>query len=638
MKHRLLLICTLVLPCATGAHAYVQLVHQRITEAAFNRLQIDFTHRLGIARDQGLNGFRPIRLMSQGADDEDQNIRSINHFYDPAHDAPLTVLALFCTPPPGSNTAPAWALGSSGLWNEFSLKDANDHYRKALVSLQKDIRTTETARLFLTLGHVVHLVQDMAQPEHTRNDQHLPHTELFLSNGTKASLYEEWGIPNIASTDPAQPPIIDYGGYPDVALPDYASYFHTPERSATGGSLGRGLADFSNRSFVTQDTNYGERSNILEHACFTYQEPALRDATARIQTVRERVLLDDGTCCRFEEVDEGIFTSSPKDYYTGGTEVGPFHAFVSSVDLETRKYNPESSFYSLSDASFQTRAAMLIPRAVGYSAGLVERFFRGRISSVWTRNNDYTYDLTLTNSSPEPLGADASVTAIYVPGQYYFIPPTGDDAETVIDGPIRKYVPTFAGLGPGGSVTIPRLTVPALDRADVVDQFERRVAVTGTLGSETAVIGDVLPARDERGLRMEFHCNHPLVQFFTTETQYDSLPLGDYLSYAVFNRVGCFGFSCFGGGNGRYVTWNVTKRSYLPDRLDYLIANPSPGGYVLRVALDPRFWQEGIVARARFFLDGKLVQENSLEIPNGPETPFRPFTSYLPPAGYHPPQ
>src|SRR4051812_30282273 len=106
IKLKTLLSLLVVMLCTSRpAFAYLQLVHREITKSAFSRLQIDFRSRLGISPDEDLVGQKPRDLMAGGAFEEDNNIRCVNHFYDPAHEAPLTVGALFCFPVPGSFTA-----------------------------------------------------------------------------------------------------------------------------------------------------------------------------------------------------------------------------------------------------------------------------------------------------------------------------------------------------------------------------------------------------------------------------------------------------------------------------------------------------------------------------------------------------
>src|SRR4029079_8631022 len=242
MRRKLLMLLAAAALTAAPAFAYKEEVHRIITTKAFDA----FINQRNVLQELGIDASRRADLqwyIGQGAVDEDAFPNPLNHFFDPVHDAPLTIevptfsimfpfvlTGITCSPAPGAKTAKDWALHDPTNF-DGGLDAARGLLHGAVAGSIKGDRDNAALELFMTLGHIVHLIQDMAQPEHTRNDQHLPHTELFLSNGTKASLYEEWGIPNIASTDPAQPPIIDYGGYPDVALPDYASYFHTPERS-----------------------------------------------------------------------------------------------------------------------------------------------------------------------------------------------------------------------------------------------------------------------------------------------------------------------------------------------------------------------------------------------------------------------
>jgi hypothetical protein len=42
-------------------------------------------------------------------------------------------------------------------------------YRNAILGPNAGARDASLAELFTSFGHIVHLVQDMAQPEHTRN-------------------------------------------------------------------------------------------------------------------------------------------------------------------------------------------------------------------------------------------------------------------------------------------------------------------------------------------------------------------------------------------------------------------------------------------------------------------------------------
>src|SRR5207248_9775652 len=79
---------------------------------------------------------------------------------------------------PGAFPAPDWALGLQGrgtasTQNQFSVLDARRYQLLSLTAATRAERDRNTALLFRTLGHVTHLLQDMAQPQHTRRDAHL---------------------------------------------------------------------------------------------------------------------------------------------------------------------------------------------------------------------------------------------------------------------------------------------------------------------------------------------------------------------------------------------------------------------------------------------------------------------------------
>ncbi|MFZ2038578.1 MAG: hypothetical protein WAV11_01395 [Minisyncoccia bacterium] len=107
-------------------------------------------------------------LIISGAEDEDANIRPFNHFYDPTYGIGLM----------GYNSALYWAINDSYA-NDYSWSKALKYYTEG-----------DKNRAFYTLGHVLHIVEDMTVPEHTRSDQHL--------NG---SIFEAWVKNNFAEDD-----------------------------------------------------------------------------------------------------------------------------------------------------------------------------------------------------------------------------------------------------------------------------------------------------------------------------------------------------------------------------------------------------------------------------------------------------
>jgi hypothetical protein len=483
---RFLIAISFLLAAATPAVAYKQVVHRAITRRAWVRAlpSFDLKTHLGIDALTTLDGRVPRDWTEQGADDEDNGTNSLNHFFDPRHNAALTVqplcIGLGLIP---NSTAPDWALELLGT-NSYTVGQAQNDYLFSVIGLDDAERKSQARDLFKSLGHVVHLVQDMGQPEHTRNDQHL----FPLFGLAPASIYEEWGLQHLVGLNPD----ISFEGYPTMHFPRYRDYFHT-DNSTLGFPTGHGLADFSNNNFVTQDTNYNDEKDPGK--CYHYDLPVLpADDAARVETVDEIVWI--GGFQVKKPVKETIFTSSIVDYVSNLQDSDPFHTFFSSLDLETHLEGTD--VYSLGDGSYVTRASMLIPRAVGYSAGLMERFFRGKIDVKWTATATATYDMTITNLSQDAIASDARLFSYYRNAD----PGSASDLHFISGGKLADLVSGFNGLSPGQSVTITGIQPAQLPVGKKLEDFEKRIAIQGTLGTEVrAVIGLVQPS-DEKGYKL----------------------------------------------------------------------------------------------------------------------------------------
>ena len=99
--------------------------------------------------------------------------RVFNHFFDVQRGGRALTVGIVSLGIPG----PDWALGRQGRGegssqNQFSLPDARDYQYQSLTASSRQVREKYTALMFRALGQVLHVVEDMAQPQHTRNDPH----------------------------------------------------------------------------------------------------------------------------------------------------------------------------------------------------------------------------------------------------------------------------------------------------------------------------------------------------------------------------------------------------------------------------------------------------------------------------------
>ncbi|MEO8101534.1 MAG: hypothetical protein ABI790_03355 [Betaproteobacteria bacterium] len=221
--------------------------------------------------------------------------RVYGHFFDPVNDKGLTIGPFTFGP-----RAPDWAtlkgtkIGArenyynwpsarEAMWRALTLKRilANGTFEQitpigGLINRAADEaeRKAYWATMFRSIGDVVHLMQDQAQPQHTRNDAHSGYgcvTAIDSCAGGHASFVENYlkartlrqirftldegflslnpGLPVIVA-DPQQ---LDYCCYPKPMFANAEDFFSTT--TGTANTTGAGLANYSNRGFYSFGTN-----------------------------------------------------------------------------------------------------------------------------------------------------------------------------------------------------------------------------------------------------------------------------------------------------------------------------------------------------------------------------------------------
>jgi hypothetical protein len=392
--------------------------------------------------------------------------RPVNHFFDVQRGGAGLTSA-------GGLPAPDWALGLQGRGtdtdqNQFSLPDARVYQFRSLTGSGREERDRNTALLFRTLGQVIHLVQDMAQPQHTRNDPHLGcDSELLQFVAGERSWYERYVETRALNeryrtrSDPSRPLVLS--GYAPVALRRYRDYWVNAD--------GSGLAEFSSRNFFTAGTNLG--TFALAGPCGGLSQPVCEPQAYRTEDLDFAIpTLAGGTLSgrvRFflRDIADPLSGQVVQNVRVSSRSLWDQH-------LETNQRRPR---FSLNTYNYDSMADILVPRAVGYSAGLLDHYFRGRLTVDLVMDPDDSSALKLvgalvddTSLAKEPV---AGTLALY-----------WDDAHGV-----RSPVPGFAPLAltgvAGDAIASPSFPPP--------EGAERFVAVyQGLLGQEQgAVVGRV---------------------------------------------------------------------------------------------------------------------------------------------------
>ena len=176
-------VCLTLILSSLSARGYEPFTHSEISEAALRRsvLVASATKltQLGLKTSietdgdtfldsQGLARKSIRQLIRFGADWEDSrgSLQATRHFYNPVDGSKLLPLR--------GETSPDWALEDRGLKDgqAYSYRLMRRNFFKALTDPAKADRDIAWGLTFQTLGHVMHHLQDMAQPQHVRGDSH----------------------------------------------------------------------------------------------------------------------------------------------------------------------------------------------------------------------------------------------------------------------------------------------------------------------------------------------------------------------------------------------------------------------------------------------------------------------------------
>jgi hypothetical protein len=347
-----MLLCVLLYP--TIGWAWERNTHEELTEQTIRITEADpntyLINNLGL--EGGLNasvkGGTPQELMKLGSNKEDDEGRSLNHFHEPINDKGLELPVL------GGISAINWSLSGAGD-QKLSWNDAREYYFKALTSEAKADRDENWGKTFRALGQVMHLLQDSANPSHVRDDLHPFDDGLhdFMERRSVGS-YIGGGI---FSPDPS---MLEQSGAtrsePFSNLFDRNVYIGSNPQATLGTDIG--VTEYTNANFFSDDTIPGQGSAFSTE--ITYP------------TVTELVPAPvPSPYLTLPRLGSAAFHGSRAAKLTGNQAVAKFLLTNTNLDLLGQ--------LQLDDGVYDAQAQNLIPRAVGYSAAVLDYFFRGEL-------------------------------------------------------------------------------------------------------------------------------------------------------------------------------------------------------------------------------------------------------------------
>lgn len=379
-----------------------------------------------------------------GGTREDDGNRYLDHFHDPTQSWAWAGLKNNTM----GDSSMFWAQSNA---NDWSWRNARTYLYSALTHPYPEEREKKFALTFRALGQVMHLLADASVPAHVRDDIHV---FPLLDNATSSNpqlgswTYETWckhHSRELELTPAAVPLDIKNLAPTNGFVPISHLWDTTPDAGPSVNPLG--LAEYTNRNFFSKDTVFKD-----------YPQPQ-----------------SDGFY-----VDNIIENGEPKErvYFKGTTSDGKGVNHLASTGYlyqELIAAFPDElndSRFILDDECFKDYAAILVPKAVGYSAALLDYFFRGDIEMVQDGS-----DYTIKNNSDETMNGTFTL--------YY----DADDGQ-------RKKVPNAQWTRTlAAGVTSSPLTVEVPEDADPDGQFV--LVFQGALGNETgAVVGRVVKIDD----------------------------------------------------------------------------------------------------------------------------------------------
>lgn len=458
-------VALLLLAYSGLGQAYLPDTHERISREAFSKsvLAVDpmVTQDIGIARGTQLpsTGGASLdieQLFRNGANHEDDGARALNHFFNPLNGSALTTA-------PGAYPSPAWALEDGGPINgvlgvgaqEFSFNDARKYFHQALTLPDQADRDRNFGRTFETLGHVIHHVQDMAQPQHVRNDEHCDQWYCWPIGRYHPSGYEAWT--NLVRQT------LPFTGYAAVYPGNNPNEFNLP-RNFWATANNTGIAQFTNLNFVSARTNFD--TNLFAQPAF--------DSALRQDVPIQTLCAGANPPCQNPNLRGTMtfFGNWVEDRVTGQRMLNQRASVQSVFDAELTRAGSRAVF-TLNRFNYNAVHQFLIPRAVAYSAGLINYFFRGKIDWVADPNNPGQY--LLQNIGPEQLSGDFALYYDAVDGKRY--PATGGAWPQ-------------ASIQSGGQQTV-SLGRPGANDPEPKNPGEYMLVFRGTMGQEQPANGSV---------------------------------------------------------------------------------------------------------------------------------------------------
>ncbi len=235
------------------------------------------------------------------------------------------------------------------------------------------------AMSLLLLGSVAHLLEDMGVPAHTRNDFLFGHYKTWYDYPWGNDL-ENWVEKVVKDSNGHSP----WSGSLPVVFDKLAKYFDAD--AYLGSYLGDGvlppntwgLSECSNYQFLSTSTMFG-----CSGTKYQFPHPAIEHTPPNLFEV-----VPDGNKVYFNGSNYGVSHLARESYtYYIATGMGYYGPLIDNTNTTD------------DTGVFEDYANITVPRTINYATGLINYFFRGKLSIEQTDCNNGKIVITITNKS-----------------------------------------------------------------------------------------------------------------------------------------------------------------------------------------------------------------------------------------------
>jgi hypothetical protein len=393
--------------------AYEVETHRAISEVAASRSTVDGRLKESLAISAGLNGKvgeqSLLKWIQDGSLHADDWTYFVNHFHNPlAGDWSQAGLPPFYS-------AILWGQSPNQGYPSWSWQNTRQYFLEALTSTQKADRDLALTMTFQGLGHLIHLIQDMASPAHTRNDPHRSYNYETLVRDVQldpevqdgvpvAQAFLDWINSPSVGPDPGWQTLArnDLAPIPIARLVDTDLYSGTNPEVTIQPLMG--IAEYTNANYFSEDRIFTENDLLWR---FPYPR------RSSVTQADYGITLGDGTPVTRQYFRKDFHGDSGYRLAT----VGFLRDYIQRYRLDPGRYREHPA---LDEAVYRDYAERLLPRAVGYSAALLDYFFRGKLEATIEADpvDSEKLQLTAKNASSEPLDKGTlSVYGDYIGGE-----------------------------------------------------------------------------------------------------------------------------------------------------------------------------------------------------------------------------